>query len=197
MLWLAPAGLLSQGSEGAVKVTSEPSGAQVWIDDVHRGSTPLLVELPTGRHALRVEQAGYRPVIRYIQLAADRLAKQHVQLEADPGSRPGTAPPARKKPEPPAAAKVRRLDDAGADASPGTVSIATTPPGLHVFMNEELILQPTPVIFDIRPGIYELRIEDRGETVYRRTIFVRSGISTDLDLVIRRSRAIDYSDPWQ
>jgi hypothetical protein len=196
-LLAAPVALRSEGAAGVVKVTSDPAGADIWIDDIPRGATPALIEVDPGRHALRLEHPGYRPVIRYIEVVAGRLHKQHVALDPEAGGPAASRPPRQKVARLMPSAKVQRLEDSDADAAPGTVTIATTPPGLRVFMNDELIPQPTPVIFDIRPGIYELRIEDQGETVFRRTIFVRPNAVSDLDLLIRKARRIDYSDPWQ
>jgi len=178
-------------------VTSDPPGAQVWVDDIPRGATPALIEAGPGRHSLRLEHPGYRPVIRYFDVVAERLHKQHVTLDPELGGSGASRPVRPKLAKFIPSAKVQRLEKSGADAAPGTVTIATTPPGLRVFMNDELIPQPTPVIFEIRPGIYELRIEDQGETVFRRTIFVRPNAVSDLDLLIRKARRIDYSDPWQ
>ncbi len=191
----APGPLFSEAAEGVLKVTSDPAGARVWVDDVPRGATPTLLEVAPGRHVIRLEQPGYRSVIRYVTVLAGRLHRQHVPLEPEPGKSPtpGKKPPAAIEP----AAKVQHLENIEANAAPGTVTIVTTPAGLTVFMNEELIPQPTPVIFDIRPGIYEVRIEDQGETVFRRTIFVRPAMTSDLDLTIRKTRRIDYSDPWR
>jgi hypothetical protein len=196
-LSIAPVALRSQGTIGVVKVTSDPAGARVWIDDVPSGVTPALIEAGPGRHSLRLEHPGYRPVIRYIEVAADRLRKQHVTLDPETGAPAAPRSATRKTATSASSAKVQRLENSGADTAPGTVTVATTPPGLRVFMNDELIPQPTPVIFEIRPGIYELRIEDQGETVFRRTLFVRPNAVSDLDLLIRKSRRIDYSDPWQ
>jgi len=44
----------------AIDITSEPSGATVFIDDEFHGATPLQkVEIETGEHVLRVQKAGY------------------------------------------------------------------------------------------------------------------------------------------
>lgn len=43
--------------EGELRVRSNPSGAEVYVDGVLRGETPLVVPLPPGHHALRVGSA--------------------------------------------------------------------------------------------------------------------------------------------
>ena len=94
------------------------------------------------------------------------------------------------------------VDDAWFDkleesTEPGTVTIATTPSGLTVFMNDYLVPQPTPVLFDVRAGIYELVIEDNDEVVLRKTVFVQPGQTLSLELNIKKVRRIDYDDPWK
>jgi len=40
--------------QGTLRVTSRPEAAEVYVDGRLRGNTPLLLELPPGRHAVRV-----------------------------------------------------------------------------------------------------------------------------------------------
>ena len=40
--------------QGMLRVTSRPEAAEVYVDGRLRGNTPLLLELPPGRHAVRV-----------------------------------------------------------------------------------------------------------------------------------------------
>jgi hypothetical protein len=45
---------------GTLSVTTEPAGAQVFIDNVLRGVSPAIVaDLPAGSHTLRLEREGY------------------------------------------------------------------------------------------------------------------------------------------
>jgi hypothetical protein len=46
---------------GTLAVTTEPAGAQVYIDDVLRGTSPATISgLVIGPHTLRIEEEGYR-----------------------------------------------------------------------------------------------------------------------------------------
>jgi hypothetical protein len=46
---------------GALSVDTQPSGAQVFIDDVSRGTSPVTIrDLPAGSHILRFEMKGYQ-----------------------------------------------------------------------------------------------------------------------------------------
>lgn len=58
----------------------EPYWASVLIDGVHRGNTPLNVELSPGRHRVHLERAGFRPVDRQIKIASGRPGVLRVEL---------------------------------------------------------------------------------------------------------------------
>lgn len=47
-------------SRTSIEITSQPSGASVFINDEFRGATPLQnLEVPAGEHVLRIQKAGY------------------------------------------------------------------------------------------------------------------------------------------
>ncbi|MFO8072132.1 MAG: PEGA domain-containing protein [Polyangia bacterium] len=190
-LLIAPAAVETRSSSGAIKVTSEPPGAAVSLDGEMQGYTPLMVEATAGKHTLELRSDGHRSVRRYVRVKPQRMHQEHFRLDPQPGAR------AAERRPPPSNLRIYDLEATDPDAPPGTVTVATHPEGLTVFMDDYLIRQPTPVAFDIRPGIYELKIEQDGETVYRKTVFVRSGRTLEIETRIRNVRQIDYSDPWE
>ncbi len=50
---------LDQPQEGTIRITSDPPGAMVMVDDRAVGATPLELVLPAGPHAVRVEKPGF------------------------------------------------------------------------------------------------------------------------------------------
>lgn len=68
--------LAKQGLQ-ALTVTSLPLQARVFVDGVEQGVAPVTVELPLGRHLVRVEQEGREPVERALDftLAAPRVER--------------------------------------------------------------------------------------------------------------------------
>lgn len=177
-------------SMGVLKITSNPAGAKVVIDGEAKGRTPLLVEVTAGKHEVTLEHPERKKATKRIRVAPDKITRAHVKLKGKPRVR-------KQEPrdEPPPEGLVVHHNDESAE--PGTVTLVTTPPGLTVFMNDYLIPQPTPVAFDIRAGTYELRIEEEGETVLEKTVFVQPGKTLALDLTIKKVRRIDYGDPWE
>ncbi len=191
MLLLAIASPVSpQGSTGALKVTSAPGSAQITVKGKNLGLTPRILELPIGRHKVTLEKAGFTTVTKTVKITADKLARSHFRLAArfDEPSRENK--PTKTSDE----IQVHAADE---KSSPGTVTIVTTPAGLTVFMNDYLVPQPTPVAFDLRPGTYDLTIEEDGEVVHEKTVFVQAGKTLSMDLTIKKVRKIDYGDPWE
>jgi tetratricopeptide (TPR) repeat protein len=67
---------------GSLLVRSDPSGANVFVDDTLRGQTELLVEsLPEGPHRLRLEKEGYGPVSQAFIVGPDKVASLSIQLQ--------------------------------------------------------------------------------------------------------------------
>jgi len=66
---------------GALDLRSVPSGAQVWIDRVPRGQTPIRLELPLGSHVILVLAEGMRLKRESVKVAPGQTQLE-VQLEA-------------------------------------------------------------------------------------------------------------------
>jgi hypothetical protein len=174
---------------GGLKVTTKPAGAKVYVDGRLRGKTPLLLEVTTGMHTVEVRNPGYKTVKKKVKVTSDKIVRLNFSL---------TKQKTRKSPKTTTnQIRVHDTKAGGPDSGPGTVTVVTSPPGLTVFLDEYYIPQPTPVAFDVKAGVYELRVEQDGDTVYRKTVFVQAGRTLDLDLVIKKTRKIDYSDPWK
>lgn len=60
----------------------EPYWAQVSIDGVPKGRTPILLEVPIGRHQVRVERPGFKPQEREVRVALGKPTI--VKLELNP-----------------------------------------------------------------------------------------------------------------
>ncbi len=68
---------------GTLRVESEPDGAQVLVDGMRRGATPLLLEkVAEGSRLVRVEQEGYEPVERRAEVK--RLEETRLKVVLSP-----------------------------------------------------------------------------------------------------------------
>lgn len=64
---LVPVGV--SPSTGGFTVSSTPSGASVYVDNVLRGITPLtMTDIPAGSHTLLIQQSGYQDYVSTVQV---------------------------------------------------------------------------------------------------------------------------------
>lgn len=59
---------LDRPSEGTIRITSNPPGALVFVDDRTVGGTPLELVLPAGPHVVRVEKPGFLEDVEAVEV---------------------------------------------------------------------------------------------------------------------------------
>jgi hypothetical protein len=71
---------------GTLSVNTEPAGAQVYIDDVQRGTTPVTVtDLSAGSHTLRLERQGYTKMTVPVLITEGKTTTMATSLPAESG----------------------------------------------------------------------------------------------------------------
>jgi TonB family protein len=87
---IVPEGAATSGREGVLLLDSEPAGARIYIDGHPAGVTPgAPVEVPFGRHTVRVEADGREPVSLEVELTRGQpLRALSLTLPAPAGSGP-------------------------------------------------------------------------------------------------------------
>ncbi|MBA3715198.1 MAG: SPFH domain-containing protein [Pyrinomonadaceae bacterium] len=68
-------------SKAEINVTSEPDGAEIYVDDFYESSTPSKLSLPPGEHALKVTRPGYKTWERRIRIEAGASKSFNAILE--------------------------------------------------------------------------------------------------------------------
>jgi hypothetical protein len=71
----------------AVRVDSEPTGAELLVDGVQAGRTPASVRLHRGRHYLVFRAPGYEAEARIVDVADEQVPSIRVELEPLSGAR--------------------------------------------------------------------------------------------------------------
>ena len=72
---------------GTISVTSEPSGAEVTVNGIVRGITPLEVnDVPRGRAAIKLKLDGFKDAVRELAIRAGDKQTLAVALTAKPGT---------------------------------------------------------------------------------------------------------------
>jgi hypothetical protein len=70
---------------GSISVSSNPSGANVYLDGTHKGTTPTtLYNVPTGSHTVKLTKSGYNDVSSTVTVSSDRTASISKTLLAPP-----------------------------------------------------------------------------------------------------------------
>jgi PKD repeat protein len=76
---IAPAG--SGPGAGTLMVASDPGGAEVYVDDVLRGASPVsLSGMSAGSHTIRLVKEGYEPMIVPVDISAGRTTEYSTSL---------------------------------------------------------------------------------------------------------------------
>lgn len=66
---------------GKLNVISIPSGANVYVDNVYKGQTPITItKLSVGQHVVKLTKAGYNNYITTISITAGKTTKLNVVL---------------------------------------------------------------------------------------------------------------------
>jgi serine/threonine-protein kinase len=137
---------------GTVILSSHPEGASVAVDGVLRGTTPLVLQLPSGRRAVRVTRAGSEPASLVAELAPGAEWRRHVAL----------APIAEKPPA-------------------GTLRIETERPGAEVAI-DGVRAGVTPLsLADLAPGEHVVQVRGASGLVTRR-VTIEAGATSSLVL---------------
>jgi len=68
-------------SQGVVKITSNPEGAEVDIDGAYTGQSPRSPALAPGEHKLKLQKKGYKDWERKIMIAAGETLEVSVEME--------------------------------------------------------------------------------------------------------------------
>lgn len=76
------AGRMDRVREGRLDVTSDPPGADVYVDGIYQGPAPIeLPGLKSGRHYVRVRQQGYVEAGQVVEVSRRRPTSVEVSLE--------------------------------------------------------------------------------------------------------------------
>ncbi len=69
---------------GAVSISSEPEGAEIYVDSKFVGNAPSRLKLPAGQHSVEVRAPGRKPWQRSLEVLKDSEVTLRAVLEAQP-----------------------------------------------------------------------------------------------------------------
>lgn len=69
---------------GTVNITSEPDGAEIYVDDKFVGNAPATLKLAAGSHAIKLKSAGRADWVRTLEILKDSQTNLKATLESKP-----------------------------------------------------------------------------------------------------------------
>ncbi len=137
---------------GSLRVSSAPSGANVYLDEVYKGTTPLSIKsMAIGKHKLKLEKTGFETWLEIIEINYQET------LEVN--------------------ARLRSVNNLSTEVS-GSLLIISEPADARVYLDGELKGEQTPVsIPKISSGVHELEINNDGYLIYYADVTISSGKS--------------------
>jgi hypothetical protein len=70
----------AKGESGTLNVSANVADAKVYVDDQFAGVAPIQVVLPAGQHAVRIQKAGFQPMLKEVQVTSDAIASLKAML---------------------------------------------------------------------------------------------------------------------
>jgi hypothetical protein len=159
-------------------VSSNPQGANVWIDGKDSGSvTPAQITVEKGSHRVMVRKAGFKEASADETLAEGQtLSFSPVLLSVSPQSEEG------KTPNP-----LRRFF--GADTIPegkGLVHIRTDPEGATIVVDGKVAPKKTNARWPADPGVYSIQLQMTGYKPVHRNVKVQKGKIVNIDEILEK-----------
>ncbi|MCA9608130.1 MAG: serine/threonine protein kinase [Myxococcales bacterium] len=146
---------------GTLSIDSTPSGAQLFVDDAARGTTPTVVaDLGTGSHRVRLVLEGYVEHTGQVEIRADQTLEVDQALESEAPEEQGPM-------------------------ETGVLNLTSAPSGLHVFLNGN-DLGATPLRgVRVPAGLIALELEMPGGERQRRGVMIAPNDTTSTHLDLR------------
>lgn len=180
---------------GFVRVVSEPAGALVQVDGAARGTTPLRIPLPPGRHDVVVE-SGSRRTTLFADITPGQDAVHHVAWVADAPALPAAPAAAAVVPVPIRGNTARPVTTA-APVSDGWISVASSLPLNVVDEGGRVIGTSEMSRIALPPGVYGVILSSAslGYTT-RQTVRVHAGQVSPIAVDLPSTTLSINATPW-
>jgi len=158
---------------GTIRVTSEPAGATVFLDNAIKGITPMSLEaVPNGEHTVLVRLDGYYDHSRTVTVTGDtRDFGASLEPVTAPGSVQTTT--AGVTCQPGVTATVNE------PARTGTLSVTTNPPGALVYIDDEMKGITPAIIPGLSPGSHAIHLMMEGYEDFRTSTEITAGTTSE------------------
>jgi hypothetical protein len=161
---------------GSITVTSSPSGADIYIDNVYKGLSPAVFDtVPNGNHVVLVKLDGYQDLSKSVTVTANNQTV-HAALSQKTAATPTTSSPGQTStagagsPAPTASAQAPGY---------GSLSITTTPAGALVYVDGAMMGVTPTTIPMLAEGQHSVTLMMDGYQDLKITITINAGTTSE------------------
>jgi len=161
---------------GSITVTSSPSGADIYIDNVYKGLSPAtFTEVPNGNHLVLLRLDGYPDLTKSVTVTADSQTL-YGALSQQTGSPTTTSSPSQTPttgtgfPTPTISAQTPGY---------GSLSITTSPPGALVYVDGVMMGVTPTTIPMLTAGPHSITLVMDGYQDLKTTITINAGTTSE------------------
>lgn len=164
---------------GTLAITTDPPGANVFIDNVFKGVTPLtLTDSPSGYHILRITLPGYDDYVTSATVGAQKTVLIQANLRNITPNATMTVPTTTVTTVPP------RLN--------GSVTVTSVPNGASVMLDDRYEGTTPVIVTEVLPGNHTISLTYPGYAPYNQSLSVGSAetVAVNANLVMSTTPAI-------
>jgi hypothetical protein len=161
---------------GRITVTSSPSGADIYIDNVYKGLSPATFnEVPNGNHLILIRLPGYQDLTKNV-IVTGNSQTLYGALSQQTGSPITTTSPVHTSttgtgfPTP---------TTSGQNTGYGSLSITTTPPGALVYVDGTMMGVTPTTIPMLTEGSHSITLVLDGYQDLKTTITINAGTTSE------------------
>jgi len=165
---------------GTLAITTDPEKANVFIDNVFKGVTPLtLTDTPSGYHVLRFTYPGYDDYLTSVTVDAEKTVLVQAALRNTTTNATATVPSGTATTVP--------------SAQNGSVAVTSIPNGASVILDDRYEGTTPVIITGILPGNHEISLTYPGYASWNQSLSVRSSGTTavNANLVMSTAPAVN------
>lgn len=166
---------------GSIAVTSDPSGAGVYLDNAIKGITPVTLDnIQNGQHTVLLRHEGYQDFIREITVMGDlqyisTVLNRHAATPVTTSSPGSTTPPGTGT----TATATTQSPQPTTIPTTGILSITTAPSGALVYIDDQMKGITPAVIPGLSPGSHKVVLILDGHEDFKTTIDITPGTTSE------------------
>jgi len=162
---------------GSIAITSEPPGANVYLDNIIRGISPVTIEaVPNGHHTILLRLDGYEDYTSEVRVTADApQVNARLVSRSTPTVPPATPTTGTTTPPDGVPVTTRPTLQAGT----GSLSVTTIPAGALVFIDGQMKGVTPATIPGLSPGTHSIELILDGYQDFTTTTEITAGTTSE------------------